>query len=92
MRGFSWKEFLNRHLRGRRFRASGSMPGITHAATYRRPGDSLVMSSIVECVSSARLVSGVSTECVNFDGVFVSNRLWGRRPGGIGEMWNVLEL
>ena len=47
MRGFSVKEFLNRQLRGRRFRSSGSLPGIKHAAKYRRPGDSMVIFSIV---------------------------------------------
>ncbi|KAG0630957.1 hypothetical protein M758_1G216400 [Ceratodon purpureus] len=41
MRGFSLKEFLDRQFRGRRFRSRGSMPGVKHAAKYRRPCDSL---------------------------------------------------
>lgn len=48
MRGFSLKDFLNRPVRGHRFRASGSVKILKHAAKYRRPGEILVNPTIVE--------------------------------------------
>lgn len=54
MRGFSLKDFLNRPVRGHRFRASGSVKILKHAAKYRRPGESLVNPTIVELDLDAR--------------------------------------